>query len=132
MERRWKKTAQTDFDEDDDVLNLDSILHPAQAFEHPSQVVNDPDLTLNEKRAILASWASDACAIEAAPSLRRAPGGKNPVRFDDVMDALLALDKEAREQRENSARYRRILPKERARKPSDPRDGNDGQGHALN
>jgi hypothetical protein len=50
------------------------LLHPAQAFEHPSDVVNDPDLTLNEKRAILASWASDACAPEAAPRLRCAPG----------------------------------------------------------
>jgi hypothetical protein len=38
------------------------LLHPAQAFEPPSHVVNDPDLTLNEKRAILASWAFDACA----------------------------------------------------------------------
>jgi hypothetical protein len=132
MERRWKKTAQTDFDEDDEILDLDSILHPAQAFEHPSQVVNDPDLTLNEKRAILASWASDACAIEAAPNLRRAPGSKSPVRFDDVMDALLALDQEAWQQREKSARSRRILRKERASKPSDPRDGNHGQGHTLN
>ena len=75
MERRWNKTARTDFDEDDEILDLDNLLHPAQAFEHPSQVVNDPDLTLNEKRAILASWASDACAIEAAPSLRRALTG---------------------------------------------------------
>ena len=25
--------------------------------------MNDPDLTINEKRAILSSWASDACAI---------------------------------------------------------------------
>jgi hypothetical protein len=132
MECRWKKTAQTDFDEDDEILDLDSLLHPAQAFEHPSQVVNDPDLTLNEKRAILASWASDACAIEAAPGLRRVPGSKSPVRFDDVMEALLALDKEARQQRDDSARYRRIVRKGRASKPSDPRDGNHGQGHALN
>jgi hypothetical protein len=132
MERRWNKTAQTDFDEDDEILDLDSLLHPAQAFEHPSQVVNDPDLTLNEKRAILASWASDACAIEAAPGLRRAPGSKSPVRFDDVMEALLTLDKEARQQRDNSARYRRIVRKERPSKPSDPRDGNHGQGQALN
>jgi hypothetical protein len=29
----------------------EDLLHPAQAFEHPSHVVNDPDLTLNEKRA---------------------------------------------------------------------------------
>jgi len=74
-------------------FELDELFHPAQAFEHPSEVVNDPDLTLNEKRAILASWASDACAIEAAPELRQ--GSKAPVRFDDIMDALRALDREA-------------------------------------
>jgi len=38
-------------------FDLEELLHPAQAFERPSEVVNDPDLTLNEKRAILASWA---------------------------------------------------------------------------
>jgi len=48
----------------DDTFNLDDLLHPAHAFTHPSEVVNDPDLTVNEKRAILASWASDACATE--------------------------------------------------------------------
>ena len=52
-------------------LELDELLHPAQAFKHPNEVVDDPDLTLNEKRAILASWASDACAIETAPALRK-------------------------------------------------------------
>jgi hypothetical protein len=87
------------------------LLHPAQAFEHPSHVVNDPDLTLNEKRAILASWASDACAPEAAPHLRCAPGGKQPVLFDDVMDALRTLDKQANEK--DSARYRRVLRRSR-------------------
>jgi hypothetical protein len=88
MDRRWNKTARTGFEEDDEILDLDSLLHPGRVWEHPSQVVNDPNLTLNEKRAILASWASDACAIEAAPGLRRAPGSKSPVRFDDVMEAL--------------------------------------------
>lgn len=87
------------------------LLHPAQAFEHPSHVVNDPDLTLNEKRAILASWASDACALEAAPHLRSAPGGKQPVLFDDVMEALRALDKQANEK--DAARYRRVLRRNR-------------------
>ena len=48
-------------------------------------------LTVNEKRAILASWASDACAMQAVPTLRRLPGGKRPVHFDEVMDALRAL-----------------------------------------
>jgi hypothetical protein len=87
------------------------LLHPAQAFEHPSHVVNDPDLTLNEKRAILASWASDACALEAAPHLRAAPGGKQPVLFDDVLEALRTLDKQANEK--DAARYRRVLRRSR-------------------
>ena len=92
-------------------FELDELLHPAQAFDHPSEVVNDPDLTLNEKRAILASWASDACAIEAAPELRAGP--KAPVRFDDIMDALRTLDKEA-----NGARYRHPLARRFKRRTS--------------
>lgn len=77
-------------------LDLDELLHPAQAFEHPGEVVNDPDLTLNEKRAILASWASDACAVEAAPALRCAPGGRRLVNVDDILEALRSLDRAAR------------------------------------
>src|SRR3954471_23647003 len=94
-----------------DSFDIDDLLHPAQAFSHPSDVVNDPDLTLNEKRAILASWASDACAIDSVPALRRAPtqSGK-PVTFDDIMDALRALDARASE---TSERYRRVLRKRR-------------------
>lgn len=89
-------------------FDLDDLLHPAQAFGHPRRVAEDPDLTLNEKRAILASWASDACAIEAAPELRQAPGTR-PVRFDDVMDALRALDQAERDDCRPPRRYRRIL-----------------------
>ena len=75
----------------DDVFDLNELLHPADAFEDPSEVVYDPDLTLNEKRAILSSWASDACALEAAPELRTLPRGKS-VLFDEIMDALRSLD----------------------------------------
>jgi hypothetical protein len=90
-------------------LDIENLLHPAQAFEHPRHVVQDPDLTLNEKRAILASWASDACAIEAAPALRQAPGSRRPVRFDDVMDALRALDQQAGDHYLAPPHYRRVL-----------------------
>ena len=76
-----------------DTLDLDSLLHPANAFGHPMDVVRDDDLTLNEKRAILASWASDACAVEAAPDLRLSTFGRL-VQWDDIMDALRVLDKE--------------------------------------
>jgi hypothetical protein len=76
-------------------LDLDNLLHPARAFEHPQRVVDDPDLTINEKRAILASWASDACAVEAVPALRCAPGSSRPVSIDEILDALRTLDKAA-------------------------------------
>jgi hypothetical protein len=74
-------------------FDLDRLLHPAGAFRTPMEVVNDPDMTTQEKRAVLASWASDACAVEAAPDLRQ-PAGSSPVRFDDIMDALKRLDGE--------------------------------------
>jgi hypothetical protein len=90
----------------DDPFDFGALLHPAAAFAHPSDVVNDPDLTLNEKRAILASWASDACAVEAAPALRQSPAGSS-VSFDDIMDALRALDKQVGEV--DPARYRRLV-----------------------
>ena len=75
----------------DEVFDLNELLHPADAFEHPLEVVHDPDLTLNEKRAILSSWASDACALEAAPELRALQRGKT-VLFNDIIDALRSLD----------------------------------------
>lgn len=92
-------------------FDLDQLLHPARAFGHPSEVVADPDLTLNEKRAILASWASDACALEAAPDLRETPSGLQ-VRFDDIMEALRSLDRDANAGRDIAAR-RRLLRKPR-------------------
>ena len=72
----------------------EALARPAEAFGHPRDVVRNRRLSLPEKRAILASWASDACAIETAPALRMLPGGKEPVLFDDVMDALRAIDEE--------------------------------------
>jgi hypothetical protein len=81
-------------DRHETALDLDALLHPAAAFDHPADVVRDPDLTLNEKRAILASWASDACAVDSAPALRKTPNGRT-VTFDDVVDALRSLDAEA-------------------------------------
>ena len=93
----------------EDRLDLDALLHPAQAFAHPRDVVDDPDLTLSEKRAILAAWASDACAVEAAPALRRVPRGGRTVRFDDIIDALRLLDQQAPAPGKREPHYRRVL-----------------------
>ncbi len=73
-------------------FELDQLLNPAAVFSHPRDVLNDPDLTRQEKRAILSSWASNACAVESALQLRHPPGAAVPVSYDDILDALRALD----------------------------------------
>jgi hypothetical protein len=92
--------------ENDFPLEIEALLHPAQAFAHPRDVVDDPDLTVNEKRAILASWASDASAVEAAPALRRMPGGASVVSIDDILAALRALDRIAQAANADTVRRR--------------------------
>ncbi len=61
------------------------LLQPTRFFRHPRDVVRDATLTIAEKRAILSSWASDACAIESVPALRQMPwiGLGRPVRRCD-------------------------------------------------
>jgi hypothetical protein len=93
-------------------FDLDVLLHPARAFAYPMDVVRDPHLTLNEKRAILASWASDACALEAAPELRINASG-SVVWWDDIMDALRILDREADRCGKSLPHYKRVLAKKR-------------------
>jgi len=96
-------------------FDLDELLHPARGYEHPRQVLRDTDLTLNEKRAILASWASDACAVEAEPALRMPPGGR-PVQVDDILDALRELDHQSSEREIRlSQRSRAATRRERLR-----------------
>lgn len=90
---------------------LRTLLHPSSAYAHPREVLNDADLTLYEKRAILSSWASDACAVESAPELRLAPGSDKPVAFDDIIDALRTLDDDRPEPpRPGGAKMRRHPP----------------------
>jgi len=76
----------------DDVFDLNYLLHPGAVFAHPRDVVSDPALSLVEKRAILASWASDASAIASRPALRAPEGLGAPVHIDEILDALRALD----------------------------------------
>jgi hypothetical protein len=71
---------------------LGRLLHPTRFFQHPRRVIQGATLTTAEKRAILSSWASDACAVESVPALRQMPGSGIVVRFDDVIDALRELD----------------------------------------
>lgn len=76
-------------------LELDRLLSPSRHFRHPDDVLKDDALDLHEKRAILSSWASDACAVESMPALRQAPRASHPISFDQIMDALCRLDSDA-------------------------------------
>ncbi|RTL74559.1 MAG: hypothetical protein EKK36_09665 [Bradyrhizobiaceae bacterium] len=77
---------------DDDVFDLDAIFHPGAVYDHPRDVLADKGLTIAEKRAILASWASDAAAVSSCPSLRSIPGQRCPVSIDEILEALSSLD----------------------------------------
>jgi len=79
-------------DTPDTIFDWQTLLHPAAAYAHPRDVLADPNLTVPEKRAILSSWASDACGVVSMPGLRQPPGAQVPVAFDDIIEALHALD----------------------------------------
>jgi hypothetical protein len=88
-----RPTTALHADNDNDNLDLRALTHPGTVFEHPLDVVTHPGLDVSEKRAILASWASDASAIASCPALRAPEGLKKPVSIDDILDALSELDR---------------------------------------
>jgi hypothetical protein len=77
---------------DDNVFDINALLHPGTIFDHPREVVTHPSLSISEKRAILASWASDASAIASCPALRAPTRLNAPVTIDEILDALCELD----------------------------------------
>jgi hypothetical protein len=73
-----------------------------QNFTFPHEVVDDPSLSLSQKRAILSDWASDSCAIESFPVLRLLPGTNFPVTFSAIMDARAYLDRKYGEEQDEA------------------------------
>ncbi|MTW16665.1 hypothetical protein GJ689_10670 [Rhodoplanes serenus] len=106
-------------------LDLDAMLHPAHAFVQPAAVVDDPDLSIAEKRAILIAWASDA-AEQAGGA-----GPLRPVAVDEILDALRGLDRAAQATADDiercrfalRQRWRRTLLRGRARDRDEDRPG---------
>jgi hypothetical protein len=79
-------------DHSDNVIDLNAILHPGSVYDHPRDVVADNTLSIGEKRAILASWASDTAAVACNPALREISGSNRMVTIDEIFEALSALD----------------------------------------
>ncbi|MBB3166508.1 hypothetical protein FHS25_007025 [Rhizobium laguerreae] len=75
-------------------ISAAQLLHPARHFNHPRDVLAAGDISKQEKRAILASWASDMFAIESIPALRLYPGTAEAVSYDEIIQALKYLDQD--------------------------------------
>jgi len=63
-------------------------------YTHPDEVLSDPKRSRAEKKALLASWISDARAVENAPTLRQLDSGA-VVEVDTILRALVSLDQQA-------------------------------------
>ena len=70
-----------------------AAVRPLWRFRYPHEVVNDTSLSLEDRRAILAAWASDIHAVESFPALRHLPGTPVPVTYSSIMDARILLDR---------------------------------------
>jgi hypothetical protein len=57
----------------------------------PEEVIRHPRLSRAEKRALLASWASDAYAVENQPTQRRLDNG-TVIPVERIISALKVLD----------------------------------------
>lgn len=64
------------------------IADPTKKFKSPMDVVDDPQLDLDQKRAILESWKKDAELLSTA-SAENMTGGEPP----QLQNVCLALDK---------------------------------------
>jgi len=71
---------------------LERGVRPAVGFLNPDDVLKDPHLTIQDKREILSSWASDASAVQDEPHLRWLLGTVEPVPLHEVRAALTRLD----------------------------------------
>ncbi|TQS33858.1 hypothetical protein Golomagni_05783 [Golovinomyces magnicellulatus] len=71
-------------------IHANSLL--ASTFSYPREVLANPFLDKLQKRCVLATWASDAFAVEGKPWLRQLPGSAMQVRIGDIIAALKMLD----------------------------------------
>jgi hypothetical protein len=101
-----------------DLLSRKSVV-----FAHPDEVLSDAELSIADKRSLLASWVSDAFSVENSPSLRQLTSGA-VVRVDDIMEALKSLDGPALEAafticQSFARRGGKSVPRRRNRAPRD-------------
>ena len=68
------------------------------SFMHPNAILNNELLPEDDKRGLLASWASDSRTVTNQPSLRQGDDG-TIFHIDDILHALKSLDHSAAQSR---------------------------------
>lgn len=98
-------------------------------WPRPGEVLKDPKMSRGEKRALLASWASDAHAVPGLPSMRQL-NDEFLVEIDEILEALKELDASDNPEPSKNPTPWRIPPqrwwRERGRATRHPRRGDDG------
>ena len=74
--------------------NVEPLFHPVSHYDSPEDVLHDARLSVDEKRVILSSWASDLYVVESHPTLREIPGIPHKLHLHDILTALKRLDDE--------------------------------------
>jgi len=74
--------------------NVEASFHPVSHYDSPDDVLNDARLSIDEKRVILSSWASDMYVVESHPALREIPGIPHRLCLDNILTSLKQLDDE--------------------------------------
>ena len=106
----------TDFHSFFDTNRRTSFHVMSAVFERPDDVLNDPQMSPAEKRALLASWASDAHAIPGVPSLRLLEHG-SVIEVDEILHALKSLDAREHATAPDRPAMSRQAPFQRRREP---------------
>jgi len=91
-------------------------------FLSPEEIVRDYNLSLDEKRRLLASWASDARSIKDHPTYRLIDSGQ-VVPLAEILKAIAALDQEERNSLVRGCRSDE--QQEKREKPKDSKDDDD-------
>ena len=79
----------------DNVVSMGpAVLMQGMQLARPMDVVRSHSLPLDDRRTILAAWASDLYAVVSKPALRHLPGTPEPVSIDEIQSALKELDRQ--------------------------------------
>ena len=102
-------------------FGADALVDPGSTFEEPSEVLEHPSFSPEEKRAILLSWVRDELLLEQVAH-NTLPELRPRSRIDAVIEALSQFDRLA------AAEYRRAVASIRASYPRRASDGKDRDG----